>query len=300
MRRRLGNLNSIRVFEAAARLGSFKAAAVELHITPTAVSHQIRNLEAQLGVSLFERRTRAVRLTDAGSRLADAARLSLQTLADAIEEISGQPKTLTVNTTSAFAALWLVPRLQSFYDRYPDLRVVVQTDEQPVDLKRDRHVDIAIRYGREPIGEEAELLLCENFGLYGTADTIARLEAGRSVTLFETQWKSAELPPVTAGQWLGRFAPRRKRAVPYSYDQELHVIQAALAGQGMAFVSNLLVASAVQWGWLQSHRPECRLPGFGYYLLSARGRLEKVEQFRSWLLGELPASPAPAIGGESG
>ncbi|WP_308365859.1 MULTISPECIES: LysR family transcriptional regulator [unclassified Microbulbifer] len=300
MHRRLGNLNSIRVFEAAARLGSFKAAAEELHITPTAVSHQIRNLETQLGVGLFERRTRAVRLTGAGSRLADAARLSLQTLAGAIEEISGQPKALTVNTTSAFAALWLVPRLQSFYDRYPDLRVVVQTDEQPVDLKRDRHVDIAIRYGREP-GGEAELLLRENFGLYGTADAIARLESGRSVTLLETQWKSPELPPITAGQWLRRFAPRRKRVVQYSYDQELHVIQAALAGQGLAFASNLLVESAVHQGWLQPHRPECRLPGFGYYLLSGRQEhLEKVEQFRSWLLGELPDSPASAIGGESG
>jgi len=291
----LSNLNSIRVFEAAARQGSFKVAAEELHLTPTAVSHQIRNLEAQLGTALFERRTRAVHLTGAGRRLADAARLSLQTLADAIKEIAGQPETLTINTTSAFASLWLVPRLQGFYRAHPDLRVVVQTDERLVDLKRDRRVDVAIRYGRPPAEGVAELLLSEEFGIYGTADGIARLEKGRSITLFETRWKSRSLPAVTAEQWWQRFMPRRKMPAQYSYDQEMHVIQAALAGQGLAFVSNLLVESAVQHGWLRPYRGESRLPGFAYYLLGGGGeRRTKVQLFRAWLQNALSASPAEA------
>ncbi|SHF19358.1 DNA-binding transcriptional regulator, LysR family [Microbulbifer donghaiensis] len=294
---RLSNLNSIRVFEAAARLGSFKDAAGELHITPTAVSHQIRNLEAQLDTALFERRTRAVYLTAAGRQLADAARLSLQTLADAIEEISGQPKVLTVNTTSAFAALWLAPRLQDFYRGHPQLRVVVQTDEQLVDLQRDRRVDIAIRYGLPPAEGGAELLLREDFGIYGTADSLAKLEKGRPITLFETQWKSRSLPAVTAEQWWRRFMPRRKMPAQYRFDQEMYVIQAALAGQGLAFVSNLLADSAVQQGWLRRYRGSCRLPGFGYYLLCGdRGQQQKVEAFRSWLKNDLPA--APGLGGK--
>lgn len=291
----LSNLNSIRVFEAAARLGSFKAAAEELHITPTAVSHQIRNLEAQLGTALFERRTRGVHLTGAGRRLADAARLSLQTLAGAIEDIAGQPETLTINTTSAFASLWLVPRLQGFYRAHPDLRVVVQTDERLVDLQRDRRVDVAIRYGLPPVESGAELLLREEFGIYGTADCIALLEKGRPITLFETQWKSHSLPAVTAEQWWQRFMPRRKMPAQYRFDQEIHVIQAALAGQGLAFVSNLLAGSAVQHGWLCPYREDCRLPGFAYYLLSGGAEQRtKVGLFRSWLQNALPTTPTPA------
>ncbi|MFC6633133.1 LysR substrate-binding domain-containing protein [Microbulbifer taiwanensis] len=294
MYRQLSNLNSIRVFEAAARLGSFKGAAEELHITPTAVSHQIRNLEAQLDTALFERRTRAVYLTGAGQQLADAARLSLQTLADAIEAISGRPKVLTVSTTSAFAALWLASRLQDFYRAHPQLRVVVQTDEQLVDLERDRRVDIAIRYGQPPAESGAELLLREAFGVYGSADSLAKLEKGRPVTAFETQWKSSNLQAITAEQWWRRFMPRRKMPERYRFDQELHVIQAALAGRGLAFVSSLLVDSAVQQGWLRPYREDCRLPGFGYYLISReRGQPAKVEAFRSWLKSELPGVAEP-------
>lgn len=287
---RPGSLNSIRVFESAARRGSFKEAAEELHITPTAVSHQIRNLEAQLDVALFERRTRAVFLTEAGTRLADAARLSLQTLADAVEEISGRPGTLTINTTSAFATLWLVPRLPSFYRSCPDLRVVVQSDERLVDLKRERQVDIAIRYGRPPGEGGAEPLLRENFGLYGSADCLARLQKGESVPLFETRWQNRRLPPVTAAQWLERFAPHGEKVEIYHYDQELQVIQAALVGQGLAFASELLVESAVRRGWLRPYRRGCQLRGFGYYLLTAdRDRRPKVARFGTWLKEQLSA-----------
>ncbi|WP_250464829.1 LysR substrate-binding domain-containing protein [Microbulbifer litoralis] len=295
MYERLGSLNGIRVFEAAARLGSFKAAAGELHITPTAVSHQIRNLEQRLDTALFERHTRAVSLTGAGALLADAARRSLQTLADAVEEIAGRPETLTINTTSAFATLWLVPRLPAFYRACPDLRVVVQSDERPVDLERQRQVDIAIRYGAPPPQEAgAEPLLRETFGLYGSAACVARAARGEPVPLFETRWQNRELPPVTAEQWLARFEPGEQRAERYRYDQELQVIQAALAGQGLAFASELLVESALQNGWLQPYREACRLPGFGYYLLTGgRGGRPKIARFRAWLrelLGQLPAA----------
>lgn len=292
MLERLGSLNGIRVFEAAARRGSFKGAAEELHITPTAVSHQIRKLEAQLDTALFERRTRAVVLTEAGARLADAARLSLQTLADAVEEICGRPDTLTINTTSAFATLWLVPRLPSFYRACPDLRLVVQSDERPLDLERERQVDIAIRYGRPPQEAGAEPLLRETFGLYGSADCLARLEKGEPVPLFETRWQNRQLPPVTAAQWLERFAPHWEKVECHCYDQEQQVIQAALAGQGLAFASELLVESAVQNGWLRPYREACRLPGFGYYLLTGSGGgRPKIARFRAWLEEVLDGAP---------
>ena len=286
------NLNSIRVFETAARFGSFKLAAEALHITPTAVSHQIRKLEAQLGTPLFERQVRAVTLTDAGRQLADAARLALRTLDDAIEGIAERQSILTLNTTSSFAAMWLVPRLACFHRLHPDIRIRLQTDEQAISLKRQSGVDVAIRYGLAPEEPDAEPLMVETFGLFGTKHVIQSLVNGNPVTVYETHWKNPQLPEITSKQWFAEFAQQSEPVTTQSFDQELHVIQAAIAGQGLAFVSNLLAETAVKNQWLQPYRPECRLSGFGYYLL---GRTDddaaptKVKKFRDWLFKELCA-----------
>ena len=112
---RLPSLSSLRTFEAAARLKSFKAAAQELNVSPTAVSHQVRALEDRLQLSLFERRTRAVALTREGEQLAAAAYKALSVLQDTVDDLSGQASRLGVGTTSAFAALWLVRHLQDFH-----------------------------------------------------------------------------------------------------------------------------------------------------------------------------------------
>ncbi len=92
-----------------ARLGSFKKAAEELHVTPTAVSHQIKALEASLGILLFLRKTRAIQLTQDGKVLAETVYSVLQQLTNTISEISNTKNIITVSTTSSFAAMWLVP-----------------------------------------------------------------------------------------------------------------------------------------------------------------------------------------------
>ncbi|MBY4675029.1 LysR family transcriptional regulator [Marinobacterium sp. CAU 1594] len=285
------NLNSMRVFETAARLGSFKLAAEQLHLTPTAVSHQIRKLETELGVALFERRVRAVALTDSGRQLADAARLALRTLDSAVEEIAASQSLLTVNTTSSFAAIWLVPRLAAFHRLHPDIRIRLQSDEQPISLKRQSAVDVAIRYGFQPEDQNAELLMTEKFGLFGTQSVLRDFSEGRPVTVYETEWKNPHLRQIAAQQWLAEFAPRTAAVQSHSFDQELHVIQAAIAGDGLAFVSDLLAEGAVRRHWLEPYRPEWQLPGFGYYLLirSGEGRTvpAKVTRFRDWLMREL-------------
>ena len=144
----LPQLNSLRVFDSAARLTSFKAAALELNVTPTAVSHQIRTLEEKLGTLLFVRKTRAIILTPEGEKLARVAYHSLQQISGVLEEISDKQTVLIVSTTTSFAAQWLVPKLENFRRRHSEIRVVVKTSEYLEDLQKDRRIDLAIRDGQ--------------------------------------------------------------------------------------------------------------------------------------------------------
>jgi LysR family glycine cleavage system transcriptional activator len=134
--RRLPPLSALRAFEAAARLRSFKLAAQELAVAPTAVSHQIRGLEAQIGVRLFERRTRQVGLTPAGEGLYPVLREGFDRFARAIDALalSAARPSVTITATTAFTAKWLIPRVARFQAANPslDLRLLASDDVVPL------------------------------------------------------------------------------------------------------------------------------------------------------------------------
>ena len=127
-------VTALRAFEAAARLRSFKLAAAELAVTPTAVSHQIKALERQAGFALFDRVPRGVRLTDKGARLFVSVHGALLEVAQTLDALRPAPASgaLTVSTTHSFAALWLVPRLGRFYDAYPQYQLRLNANADPV------------------------------------------------------------------------------------------------------------------------------------------------------------------------
>ena len=131
----------------AARVGSFKEAARELGVTPTAISHQVRTLEEQLGVALFVRKTRTVVLTEEGKRLAASTLKGFQEIHEGLDALGSSSSRLTIATTPAFAALWLVPRVADLEARHRGFTVHVETSTEPVNLERDRRIDVAIRYG---------------------------------------------------------------------------------------------------------------------------------------------------------
>ncbi len=147
---RLPSLDLLKGFDAAARHLSFTRAAEDLFLTQSALSRQIQTLEEQLGVALFERRHRELRLTDAGQILHISAKNMLDELSHAVARIrreqSSQP--LTVSTNQPFASLWLIPRLSQFRERYPDVDVFISADNRVVDLERER-IDLAVRYCTE-------------------------------------------------------------------------------------------------------------------------------------------------------
>lgn len=286
----LPQLNSIRVFDSAARLSSFKAAAMELNVTPTAVSHQIRALEEKLGTLLFERKTRAIILTPEGEKLAQVAYYCLHKISDVLEEISDSQTVVTVSTTASFAAQWLVPKLDRFHRRHPKTHVVVKTGEHLEDLQKDRRIDLAIRYGQfDARIEYATKLVTERFGMYATRQYLQDFPRIEDATLIETTWKNPSLHPITWKQYFQNKDFNKMKLKIRSYDQEHHVIQAVLAGQGIALVSSLLVQTALQQGWLKQHQNGEYLEGLTYYMLTTarHENSRKVGLFREWLLDEL-------------
>jgi LysR family glycine cleavage system transcriptional activator len=166
---KLPSLNVLRTFDAAARLKSFKKAADELHVTPTAVSHQIKTLEEGLGTRLFERQIRAVKLTRDGELLSDTTFNVFRQINETVNDIVGSKEMLTISTTSSFASMWLVPNLEKFYEANPGIDVSIQTGEQKIDVMRDRRIDLAISYGQyDPAQPHASKLVTEKFGMYAT------------------------------------------------------------------------------------------------------------------------------------
>ena len=149
MAERLPPLNALRCFDVAAKHLSFTKAAAELNVTHSAVSHQIKALEAWLGAPLFRRVNRGLVLTNAGQAYLKPVRDSFERLAEATRRLRVRERTgpLTVSIMPSFAAKWLMPRLRRFRERHPDIDVRISASSQLTDFARE-DVDICIRYGR--------------------------------------------------------------------------------------------------------------------------------------------------------
>ena len=283
---RLPPLPALRAFEAAARLGSFKAAAEELFVTPTAISHQIRALETTLGVGLFVRRTRGVELTETGRTLAPAMTRGFLEIRTALESALEQAAVITLSTTPAFAALRLVPELPGFYEQEPGIRVKIDTSTQLVDLRRDRSTDLVIRYSKNDYEGLSSLPLMTECFMAMAAPGLDISDMRNEGTLLQTRWQQPVLGHVNWKRWFeaaGMPAPAERRLV--AFDEELHVLQAAIAGRGIALASSLLAGDLITRGLLQPMRDDVVLPGAGYRVMALPTTLEnrKVQTFLAWL-----------------
>jgi LysR family transcriptional regulator, glycine cleavage system transcriptional activator len=162
MPRRLPSLNALRAFEAAARHVSLTLAAQELNVTHAAISRHVRELETWLGVRLFERTGRGVRLTTAGGTLAADLTPTFDQMAEAVgrHAVQRRPQTLSVSAEASLAQLWLLPRLVAFSNANPGIELALDASNDLVDFARQPTIDLGIRYGRGPWpGTSATLLL---------------------------------------------------------------------------------------------------------------------------------------------
>ena len=286
--RKLPPLSALRAFEAAARHLSFKRAAAELGVTPTAISHQVRLLEETLGVRLFERRTRQVVTTATGQRLYPVLRDGFDSFARAVEAIAAAPprRTLTLSATRAFTARWLVPRVAALQEAFPGLDLRLHASDEPADLHAGA-ADVAIRYGRGPYpGLVAEPLFATRFApVCSPRLGLLRPQQLRRTPLLHFEWRLREADTPTWRRWLERAGvsgvdPERGTR----FSDEGHALQAALAGHGVALMSLLLVAEDLESGTLvQPFGPV--LEGHPYHLVypeAAQARAE-VHALGRWL-----------------
>ena len=281
-------LTALRTFESAARLQSFKAAAEELAVTPTAVSHQIRTLENWLGVALFERLARGVRLTECGERLFGSLHGALLDIVQSVAQLRPQPSTgsLTLSTTPAFAALWLIPQLGQFYQAHPGIKVRVETSTELLDLQQDASIDLVIRYGYGSHPSlHSQCLLDERFGVYGAPGLLAALDPAR-LTLITVRWRNSQLYDRSWKAWCEAAGESwLEHAELREYDEEHYALQAAIAGQGLVLASNVLVSQSLAMGLLRPLRPDITVPGANYTALCVPGRERNppVKAFFDWL-----------------
>lgn len=288
--RRLPPLSSLRAFEAAARHQSFKKAAEELGVTPTAISHQIRSLEDILGRPLFERLTRKVVMTESARQLFPPLQQGFDLFATAVERVTAEPEraAVVVTTTTAFAAHWLVPRLSAFRQEQAVTLSVLASDDL-VSLEAGK-ADLALRLLSESEApREGELLLRDRFApLASPSLNISDPERLESVPLIRFDWRHFAPNRPDWSKWLEAAGLGHLRVEPrLHFNEESHALQAAIAGQGVALMSLTLADEALRRGLLV--RPfATTIPGQSYYLLRARKRSTnaRVDAVEDWLREE--------------
>ena len=287
---RLPPLSTLPVLEAAARLRSYVLAAEELHVTQSAVSHQIRSLESHLGVKLFVRHGRGVVPTAEGSALAERVRRVLQDLGAAVEAVSPAARAgkLKISVLPSFGSRWLMPRLSRFLERHPDIQISVEATQARANFLTD-DVDVAIRYGNGPwpglhserIAGDSLLAVCSR-----------QFRGGR---LPKKPAELAKLPLYRADpqQWKSWFAAAKLDCqLPMQgieYNDATHFIEEALAGKGIVLARRSLVHSDLEAKRLV-HLFGIELPGeFSYYLVCLPQHRDspKIAAFRQWIMSEI-------------
>lgn len=284
-------MQALRAFEATARERSLTKAAEALHLTHGAISHQIKALEADLGVRLVERAGRGIRLTDEGERFAARVRTAFAELTTAVQEITARanPRMLRVSVVPSFAARWLLPRIGRFFAVHPDIDLVVSANMAVVDFQRD-DADVAIRYGfGEWKGVRVEHILDDSFFPVCSP----RIEGGvpkRPTDLARYTLLRADDEP-----WLPWFEaagldwPEPTRGP--MFNDSAHMMQAAAEGQGVALARATLLGNDERNGVLV--RPfaiEAPAPRRFYLVYPPRNAdSPKLAAFRAWLQVEIAA-----------
>lgn len=275
---RLPPLAALRAFEAAARHCSAKLAAHELSVTPTAISHQVRQLEDALGVALFVRQPRQLVLTPQGRELQAVLGEALGAMAAAVARLRAPParQAVTLSTTPAVAARWLLPRVASLRALHPRLDLRIHASHEAVALDGVT-ADIAIRYGRGRWpGMVAEKLFDTVFApacspalkLRRRADLVRH-------TLLHFGVPGSRNPAGTWAEWQRHAqVPGLDVTAGPVFSDETHTVSAALQGQGVALMGLALIADELRAGNLvQPFGPE--LPGLPFYLVCPEARREE-------------------------
>jgi len=289
-------LNALRVFEAVATHLSFAEAAEALHVTPAAVSMQIRTLEQYLRVPLFRRSARAIALSAEGALLLPGVRRGLAELQQAIQQLR-QHRTggvLNISTLASFLQKWVLPRLPQFYARHPDIELSIHTSPEPVDFTQTNfHAALRMTQGptaglyNEKLLDEWFLPVCspEMLARHGPVRAPADLKRYPLLRSADESW-SIWRRPGTDIDWRERGA---------AFDDSLTVLAAAEQGQGLALTRWTLAAQDLANGRLVRASAQVLPCPRSYYFVCPESYMElpKLQQLLAWLREVAAASPRP-------
>jgi LysR family glycine cleavage system transcriptional activator len=316
MRRPLPPLNALRAFEATARHLSFSRAAQELHVTPAALSHQIRGLEDILGLKLFHRRARSIELTPPARLIYPGVQAGFEAIREALDRLGRgrEDRILVVSAAPGLTAKWLVPRLYRFLALHPGVETRITASTAYADFVSDG-VDVGIRLSPgvhpglyvEKLSDEWLLPLCSPRLLDGERPLRLPQDLARFPLI------QVDLPGLvpTWADWLGKAGIA---GIDSSRGLRLnvadHALDAASEGVGVVLAYKMVAARDIILGRLVSpFGPQMPVPGRAYYFVCARGQETRapVKAFRDWLFAEiaethasLDAALAAAGGGEWG
>ena len=296
MNRAMPPLHALRAFEAAGRLASFARAAEELNVTPAAISHQVRALEAFFGVRLFRRTTRRVALTEEGQLALGYFRDAFEKLGRGVELLRSRHSSgvLTLTTTPSFASKWLMPRLDAFSRAHPDIDIRLSASTRLADFAREPF-DAAIRFGA---GRYPRLAQDRLFGESLTPMASPRLLGTRrprhARELLQLPLLHDDSVQMTGRQpgWAEWFAAAgvadADTARGAHFDDGQLVLQAALAGRGVALGRRVLAFAELAQGSLVAPFDVTLPLDVSYWLVypSARMQQPTFAAFREWLLAE--------------
>jgi LysR family glycine cleavage system transcriptional activator len=289
MRRELPNLDWLRVFSATALTESFALAAVQLGVTPGAVSQRIKVLENFLGLDLFTRHPQGVRLTEVGKRYARQVRPLLDQLTTATREITNTESVRPIRMTllPSFAQLWLGPRLAQFHRNHENMSVELWADAEIVDL-RNSNFDFAIRYGKPPFpGCDYREMLFDELALVASPEIA---ETSRT----DPWGLPIGLPLVVDHYWSGDFdywlqatgKPKPANLIVQTYSLYSMAVDAVLNGRGFMIGHTALVSDLVAQGKLRYLSDQMISASNQFYLLTKSGAplSTPADAFVTWML----------------
>ena len=296
--RRLPSLNALRAFWAAARHGSFVAAAEELHVTASAVSLQVRQLEDEMGQKLFKRTPRGLSLTSEGAAILPGVSEAFARLQEALidDQASGDQQILTLSVAPSFATKWLLPRLDSFCTQNPDFDVRVMATHELTDFAKE-NIDLAIRYGRggytgvasELLMRESVFLVCAPRLLESHADADLH-QLLRSLPLLHDDSPDQDETCPDWKSWLKAAGIEDIDAQRGSrFNQSIFVLEAAANGLGVALAKSSLVQQDLASRRLVRLSHDDVPIEFAYFLVypPERSKRPAISAFRKWIAAEI-------------
>ena len=278
-------LNNLRAFEAAARHLSFTNAAIELRVTPAALSHQVKALEDRLGFPLFHRLPRGLALTDEGQAMLPVLRESFDAIALMLEQLTGSTEAvLSVGVVGTFAVGWLLPRVEAFRRLHPGIDVRLSTNNNRVDIAEEG-LDFAVRFGDGAWhGVDAEHLMAAPVSPLCAPQIARRLRAPADL-LRETLLRSYRIDDWSC--WFAAAGLQAPVARGPMFDSSRLMVEAAMQGLGVALAPPSLFGRELEEGRLVRPFPtEADIGAYWLTRLKSKPLSPEMAAFRTWITSE--------------